>query len=100
MIDWIKTLQVINYKFDSIGTSSIDSYDHQEFGKLIFTWSANKSKIQISFVNTSTNCICKEPTIVSCDCSWIAFQESDVYPSKIFTKAEVEKLKQPTLFNL
>lgn len=97
MFNWNKALGITKYKFDAIGVSSIDSYIDDEYGKLRFHWEGDKKNIRIQFINRSVNCICVEPTILKCNCCWIAFKESDPYPSKVFTKQEVEKMNQLTL---
>lgn len=96
-IPWIKALRKIDYNFNSIGATSMTSIN-TEFGRLDFHWEGNQTKIKLTFVNSSFNCICENPTIVSCDCDWIAFQEGPASPFKIFTQAQVEKLLQLTLF--
>lgn len=92
---WKEVALLINYKFDSIGSSSTVTYNHPEFGELTFLWNGNKSSLTIIFVDTCTNCICLNPTIVSCDCSWDAFQETE-WHHKTFTKKQIEHLKNET----
>jgi len=99
MIPFIDALKKINYGFDSMGACSMVTVNHTIYGRLDFHWEVNKSKIKLLFVNYNNICICDFPDdIVKCDCDWIALQEGPTYPIKIFTKSQVEKLKQPTLF--
>jgi len=92
-INWERALKDINYQFDSISACSITSFMDENYGELKFHWEGNRKKIRLSFINSCVNCICETPNIIHCKCSWIAFQEGEAYPFKIFTKKEVEKLQ-------
>lgn len=96
-VNWDTVLNEIDYKFDSEGSCSIITINDVKYGELKFTWFGNKTELSVNFIDTSVNCICKNPTIASCNCSWLAFQETKDN-SRIFSKKEVKNLKQLTLF--
>ena len=93
MIDWDIIVRLIDYNFDSIGTHSALDYEHPEYGELSFQWRANKSMLEITFVDTCHNCICEENDGPNCDCDWIGFKETE-WKTKTFTKKEFINIKQ------
>jgi hypothetical protein len=98
MIDWIKALKEIDCKFDNEGQGGTGIYVDEKFGEVDFQWHANKSKIEIIWFDSEPFCICgNQIGHIDCDCEWDWFQESEP-KRKVFKKAQVIKLLQPTLF--
>lgn len=94
MINWENIILQINYKFNSIHTSSTIEYSHPEYGKLTIMWSGNKSKLDLIFVDTCENCICLDKDNISlCDCDWLGFLESSSnWKRKTFTKKQIQRI--------
>ena len=98
MIDWIKALEQVECNFDNEGQGGSKSYNDTKFGEIDFQWHANKSKLTITWYSYEPICICGKGFLdVDCDCEWDAFGEGDPF-ERVFTKKQVNKLKQPTLF--
>ena len=98
MINWDEVVKLIDYNFDSIGACSTVDYEDPKYGELSFLWEGNKSKLDITFVDTCNNCICIKTEdiarhIADCDCDWIAWHESN-WQHKEFTKKQVINIKQ------
>jgi hypothetical protein len=97
--DWHDVVKKIKHNFDCLGATSIQSIEHPIYGELCFHWVGNKKELEVAFIHTSWNCICKDKSDdFMCDCDWKAFQEGPPHPHISFTKKEVEFIKLPKLF--
>lgn len=99
MIDWIKALRTIDCKFDNEGQGGTRTYKDDVFGEVDFQWQANKTKLEIVWFDNEPFCICGNGFLHhDCDCEWDWFQGTEP-KRKVFTKSQVERLNQPTLFS-